>query len=249
MQIFSTHIIKNYVGQVKNMKKRLWLFLLITMLAALDVIAADHLRDKAGSPPSSGQTDENDSSVSEDQTGEKEDSGVPPDDVAAVIREELRLFPIPQSTIHSAYQASFEDSWMSERTFGGERGHEGTDIMLDPDERGLFPVLSMTDGVIEKRGWLPQGGYRIGIRSAGGIYYYYAHLYDYAEGTEPGTDVSAGQLLGFAGDSGYSNVEGTVGNFPVHLHVGIYYNDAQGTETAVNPYPFLCPLAVVQMEY
>lgn len=249
MQFFSTHIIKNYVGQVKNMKKRLWLFLLITMLAALDVIAADHLKSKAGSPPSSGQTDENDGFVAENPSVKEEKTGVPPDEVTAAIREELRLFPIPQSTTHSAYRASFEDSWMSARTFGGERGHEGTDIMLDPDERGLFPVLSMTDGVIEKRGWLPQGGYRIGIRSAGGIYYYYAHLYDYAEGTEPGTDVAAGQLLGFAGDSGYSNVEGTVGNFPVHLHVGIYYNDAQGTETAVNPYPFLQPLATVRMEY
>ena len=48
--------------------------------------------------------------------------------------------------------------------------------LLDPDERGLFPVLSMTDGVVEKKGWLPQGGYRLGIRSDGGIYYYYAHL-------------------------------------------------------------------------
>lgn len=231
------------------MKKRLWLFLLVTVLAALDVIAVDHLRIDAGSSQSSGHSDKNDGSASEDRTDEKEDSGAPPDEVAATIREDLRLFPIPRSTTHPFYQAAFEDSWMSARTFGGERGHEGTDIMLDPDERGLFPVLSMTDGVIEKRGWLPQGGYRIGIRSAGGIYYYYAHLYDYAQGTEPGTDVVAGQLLGFAGDSGYSNIEGTVGNFPVHLHVGIYYNDAQGVETAVDPYPFLQPLETVQMEY
>lgn len=217
------------------MKKRLWLFLLITMLAALNVIAVDHLRTNAASPRSSDHSDENDSSV--------------PEEVDTTIREELKLFPIPQSVTHPSYRAAFEDSWMSERTFGGARGHEGTDIMLDPDERGLFPVLSMTDGVIEKRGWLPQGGYRIGIRSAGGIYYYYAHLYDYAEGTEPGTDVVAGQLLGFAGDSGYSNIEGTVGNFPVHLHVGIYYNDTQDVETAVDPYPFLQPLEAVRMEY
>lgn len=249
MQFFSTHIIKNYVGQVKNMKQKLWLFLLITVLAALDVIAVDHLRINAALSPSSGHSEESGSPAPEDQPVRKENSGVPPEEVAVTIREELELFPIPQSITHPLYQAAFEDSWMSDRTFGGARGHEGTDIMLDPDERGLFPVLSMTDGVVEKRGWLPQGGYRIGIRSAGGIYYYYAHLYDYAEGTEPGADVVAGQLLGFAGDSGYSNIEGTVGNFPVHLHVGIYYNDAQGAETAVNPYPFLLSLETVRMEY
>ena len=121
--------------------------------------------------------------------------------------------------------------------------------MLSPDRRGIFPVLSMTDGVVEKQGWLPQGGYRLGIRSDRGIYYYYAHLYDYAEGIKEGTIVVSGQLLGFAGDTGYSNIEGTVGNFPVHLHVGIYYNDAQGQETAVNPYPFLQGLETVAMPY
>ena len=138
---------------------------------------------------------------------------------------------------------------MTARSFGGERGHEGPDLMLSPDRRGIFPVLSMTDGVVEKQGWLPQGGYRLGIRSDRGIYYYYAHLYDYAEGIEEGTIVVSGQLLGFAGDTGYSNIEGTVGNFPVHLHVGIYYNDTQGQETAVNPYPFLQGLETVAMPY
>lgn len=138
---------------------------------------------------------------------------------------------------------------MSERTFGGARGHEGTDIMLDPDKRGLFPVLSMTDGTVEKMGWLPQGGYRLGIRSPGGIYYYYAHLNDYAQDLETGCVVVAGQLLGFAGDSGYSNIEGTVGNFPVHLHVGIYYHDDQGKETAINPYPFLRLLKKVSIPF
>lgn len=231
------------------MKKRMWLLLLVIVLAALDVISADHLRIDAASSKFSGSSDEDHGPEADAPEEQKRNNGIPPDEVAAIIQEELRLFPIPQSISHPAYQASFEDSWMSERTFGGERGHEGTDIMLDPDERGLFPVLSMTDGVIEKRGWLPQGGYRLGIRSTGGIYYYYAHLYDYAEGTETGAVVAAGQLLGFAGDSGYSNIEGTIGNFPVHLHVGIYYNDAQGMETAVDPYPFLLPLDIVRMDF
>ena len=231
------------------MKKRMWLFLLLIVLASLDVIGMDKLRMIAVPSSSADDAGENDSSTWDEQEKLQENNGVPPVEIADVILEELKLFPIPQSSVHPEYAAAFEDSWMSERTFGGERGHEGTDIMLYPDERGLFPVLSMTDGFVEKKGWLPKGGYRLGIRSMGGIYYYYAHLYDYAEGVEPGTPVVAGQLLGFAGDSGYSNIEGTVGNFPVHLHVGIYYNDEQGAETAVNPYPFLLPLKTVMMEY
>ena len=38
------------------------------------------------------------------------------------------------------------------------------------------------------------------------------------------------------GDSGYGDTPGTVENFPVHLHVGIYINDADGNEVSVNPY-------------
>lgn len=229
------------------MKKRISMMLLLVVLASLHVIGTDRLRMYAAQTVTEDNTDEKNDPAQEKRR--RENDGIPPKELESVIRAELKLFPIPQSSVHPDYEAAFEDSWMSGRTFGGERGHEGTDIMLVPDERGLFPVLSMTDGVVEKKGWLPQGGYRLGVRSAGGIYYYYAHLYDYAEGMEPGTNVVAGQLLGFAGDSGYSNIEGTVGNFPVHLHVGIYYNDEQGMETAVNPYPFLVPLAIVTRDY
>ena len=43
--------------------------------------------------------------------------------------------------------------------------HEGCDIMAGNNERGYFPIVSMTDGVVERIGWLEKGGYRIGIRS------------------------------------------------------------------------------------
>ena len=48
--------------------------------------------------------------------------------------------------------------------------------------------------------------------------------------------MSAGQLLGFMGDSGYSDVEGTVGNFDVHLHVGMYLKTDHYEEMSINPY-------------
>lgn len=36
------------------------------------------------------------------------------------------------------------------------------------------------------------------------------------------------------GDSGYGE-EGTVGQFDVHLHFGIYINDNNGNEISINP--------------
>ena len=51
-------------------------------------------------------------------------------------------------------------------------------------------------------GWLEKGGYRIGITSNSGTYYYYAHLESYSNLKE-GDVVEAGELLGYMGDSGY----------------------------------------------
>ena len=149
------------------------------------------------------------------------------------VGREVQYFPVPESTVDSSLTVSYVDSWQAERNYKGTSGHEGTDIMAAEDERGLYPVLSMTDGVISNLGWLEKGGYRIGITSDSGTYYYYAHLDSYAN-IQEGDKVKAGELLGYMGDTGYGK-EGTKGKFPVHLHVGIYtYNDS--TEISVNPY-------------
>ena len=99
---------------------------------------------------------------------------------------------------------------MEERTYGGKRGHEGTDLMPPTNQRGFYPVFSATAGTVEHMGWLQKGGWRIGIRSEQGGYFYYAHLSEYASGMEEGKTVEAGEMLGYMGDSGYGE-EGTVG--------------------------------------
>ncbi len=149
------------------------------------------------------------------------------------------VFPVGSITNHPDADVSFSNSWKEGRTFGGERFHEGCDIMPSINERGIYPVRSVSDGVVEKIGWLRLGGYRIGIRSTRGAYFYYAHLSGYAEDFQIGDEVTAGTLLGFMGDTGYSDKEGTTGNFPVHLHFGIYFNDENGEEFSVNPFPLL----------
>ena len=133
--------------------------------------------------------------------------------------DDVEYFPVAEPSNRSDAAVTFEDSWMFGRSYKGERGHEGTDIMAAVNERGLYPVVSMTDGTVKNKGWLELGGWRLGIETERGAYFYYAHLDSYAD-IEVGDEVKAGDFLGYMGDSGYSREEGTTGNFPVHLHMG-----------------------------
>lgn len=153
------------------------------------------------------------------------------------IDKEFKYFPVAYS-MDSEF-VEYVNSWGYSRSYGGNRYHEGTDIMGKINKRGYYPIVSTTDGVVEEIGWLELGGYRLGIRTKSGIYVYYAHLYSYASDIAKGDKINAGEIIGYMGDSGYSKVEGTVGNFDVHLHFGIYINTEENGEISVNPYYFL----------
>lgn len=150
---------------------------------------------------------------------------------------DMKYFPVPKAVAEDKW-VNYINSWGYERTYKGERRHEGTDIMADVNKAGVYPVVSVSDGTVTNIGWLELGGYRIGITSDNGIYYYYAHLDSYAENIKTGDRVQAGQFLGFMGNTGYSKVEGTKGKFDVHLHFGIYYCK-DNVEFALNPYYML----------
>lgn len=152
---------------------------------------------------------------------------------------EAQYFPIAALSEEETF--IFEDSFGGARSYGGERKHEGIDIMLDGNCRGSHPVVSVSYGTVTKLGWLELGGYRVGITAEDGTYFYYAHLYRYDAQLQEGMEVVPGQILGYTGDSGYGP-EGTVGQFEEHLHFGIYVTGKDGKEEAVNPYPFLSEL-------
>ena len=156
--------------------------------------------------------------------------------------EDLQCFPVVKEA--DVYPISYENTWGAERTYGGNRTHEGCDLMAVSNERGKYKVCSMTDGTVRQIGWLEQGGWRIGIESDSGAYYYYAHLDSYEKAFEEGERVVAGQILGRMGDSGYGKEPGTKGQFDVHLHVGIYIKDLSGKERAINPYWYLKQLEI-----
>lgn len=145
---------------------------------------------------------------------------------------DLKCFPVAGEDIF------FEDTYGAVREYGGQRTHEGTDLFGPVTEPGYYPILSATDGVVERVGWLPLGGYRIGIRSPHGGYFYYAHLSEYDRSFREGELVQAGDILGYMGNTGYGP-KGTKGRFPVHLHMGIYLRTPKLQEMSVDPYYIL----------
>ncbi len=156
------------------------------------------------------------------------------------LTRDLVYFPIPagyDSDLSGSYM--YGDSWGAERNYDSNRPHQGTDILDRENIRGRIPIISMTDGVLKDMGWNELGGYRIGILSDTDTYYYYAHLHSFADNLNTGNRVSAGQIIGFMGDTGYDKQEGTSGKFPVHLHVGISPKTDLAQDFWINPYPFL----------
>lgn len=125
------------------------------------------------------------------------------------------------SPIAKGFEYNDYDDFGSSRSYGYKRLHLGHDMM---GQIGT-PIIAVESGTVEAIGWNQYGGWRIGIRSFDKKrYYYYAHLrqnYPYAEGLEIGSTVTAGDVIGYMGHTGYSTTE-NVNNIKVtHLHFGI----------------------------
>lgn len=164
---------------------------------------------------------------------------------------ELKYFPIPTSILHSEYKVEFQNDFGKSRDSFVAHRHEGCDIIAHVQQSGLYPVVSMTNGIVWKFGYLPLGGYRLGIRTSSNHYYYYAHLASYKKEFKIGDIIHAGDIIGYMGDTGLGREEGTTGKMPVHLHVGIYYFDENNHLNAINPYPYLKQIekARIKMSY
>lgn len=125
------------------------------------------------------------------------------------------------SPIAKGFDYSHYDDFGSSRSYGYSRPHLGHDMM------GLVgtPIIAVESGYVEALGWNQYGGWRIGIRSFDGKrYYYYAHLrqnYPYAENLKEGSVVTAGDVIGYMGHTGYSAKENVNNIEVVHLHWGL----------------------------
>ncbi len=129
----------------------------------------------------------------------------------------LRAF----SPIASGYYYEHYDDFGASRSYGYKREHLGHDLMGSIGT----PVIAIESGYVEAIGWNQYGGWRIGIRSFDNRrYYYYAHLrkdHPYVAALSEGDIVTAGDVIGYLGMTGYSAKE-NVNNINVpHLHFGI----------------------------
>lgn len=107
------------------------------------------------------------------------------------------------------------------RSYGYRRQHLGHDMM---GQVGT-PIIAVESGYVEAIGWNQYGGWRLGIRSFDGKrYYYYAHLrknYPYHKSLSQGSIVTAGDVIGYLGRTGYSRNENTNNINEPHLHFGL----------------------------
>ncbi|MCB2224194.1 MAG: peptidoglycan DD-metalloendopeptidase family protein [Actinobacteria bacterium] len=116
---------------------------------------------------------------------------------------------------------TFRDSWGEPRP--GGRTHTGTDMMAALGT----PLVAIEDGYIWYMSWHYAGGNGLYIQGDTGDRWYYAHLDAYAPGLSIGMRVSAGQLVGYVGETGNASVP--------HLHLGYLPGGAYYD----NPYPIV----------
>ena len=129
--------------------------------------------------------------------------------------------------------------------FGAPRArgaHQGNDILADRKA----PAIAVESGKVKFWTTSANAGCMLYLYGDSGTTYLYIHLNNdlttkndnrgscvagtsYAAGLKDGARVSAGQLIGYVGDSGDAN------GIQPHLHFEVHPNDG----SAVNPYPYL----------
>ena len=84
-------------------------------------------------------------------------------------------------------------------------------------------------------GWNDLGGFRFWLRDRQGNQFYYAHLSAFSPLAVDGTEVRAGQVIGFVGNTGDAQTT------PYHLHFEIHPVALlpMGYDGVVKPYPYL----------
>jgi len=128
-------------------------------------------------------------------------------DISSLGDAKIYKLPIP---VQGVKMSELRDTWGDARAAG--RSHEGVDIFAD---RGTA-VISPTNAVIGSIGYGATGGNFIFTINPGQERYYFAHLDGIREGLSRGDVVSAGEVIGYVGNTGNAD------HANPHLHFGIY---------------------------
>jgi murein DD-endopeptidase MepM/ murein hydrolase activator NlpD len=132
-------------------------------------------------------------------------------------------YVLPVAGVHASALVS---TWGAPRP--GGRKHRGADIFAP---KGT-PALAASDGVVLRVGEDVLGGHVVWIVGQGHCVFYYAHLDAWAPGLHRGQPVSAGETIGYVGNTGNAITT------PPHLHFGVHRLMIGGL-LGVDPVPFL----------
>jgi murein DD-endopeptidase MepM/ murein hydrolase activator NlpD len=119
---------------------------------------------------------------------------------------------------------TFNDTWGAARDAG--RVHEGTDIMAAEGQQ-LYAVAAGKVTKVYDAATSTRTGNGVIIAKPDKTYFFYGHMAAVAPGIVVGTEVGAGQLVGYVGHTGNTTVS--------HLHLEIH----PGGGEPINPYPVL----------
>ncbi len=105
------------------------------------------------------------------------------------------------------------------------QSHTGIDIFA----LKRTPLVAVQDGTIEELRWRSLGGNSLHLVNDNGDYFYYAHLDHYALGISNGVRVTAGEVIGYVGNTGNARFTAPHCHFEVH----------PGGGGPVDPFPYL----------
>jgi LysM repeat protein len=143
---------------------------------------------------------------------------------AKVAATKSRAVSTPMAALPLQGPCWFGDTWRDARANG--RTHEGVDLIA---QAGKY-VYAVADGTLTRRAWDQPGriagnAWWLTASDGTGTYFWYGHMYDFAQGLQVGSKVKAGQIIGFVGETGSAAT--------AHLHFEIH----PGGGDPVNPYP------------
>ncbi len=125
---------------------------------------------------------------------------------------QLAVFPVQGP-------CGFSNTWHASR---GDRKHEGVDIIAD-EGRLVYAVADGTITVVYNAARHTRSGNGVRLTTADGTYFVYAHFQKVADGITVGSQVKAGQVIGYVGKTGNTNTP--------HLHFEIH----PGGGAAIDP--------------
>jgi murein DD-endopeptidase MepM/ murein hydrolase activator NlpD len=122
-------------------------------------------------------------------------------------------------------------SWNCNRGYSNSDFVAGDHLGIDIWAARNTPVAATVSGTIVLTGWSDYSGNKVTVRTSTGWSHFFCHLQSIAPGIVNGVTVTAGQIIGYVGNTG------TASNGVVHLHYSLYPDG--NYNAGINPWSLL----------